>query len=326
MRLPLALSLTLLATPVVAESPKVVTDIPAVHSLTALVMGDLGTPTLLLNKGADPHDFQLRPSQARALAEADLVVWMGNEMTPWMERALNAHEGAELELLEYPQTLLREFGEADDHDEHGHEEHTDHDHDEDHAEHEGHDDHDDHDDHGHSHDGVDPHAWLEPANAMIWVTAIADALTEADPENAATYAENAGAALGDIAKTRSMAKARLSAAHDAPLVVFHDAYGYFATAFDLTILDSISAGDAAKPGAGHLSDLREELEHDGAVCIFAEAQHDPAYVQTLVEGTTVNVGETLDPSGSSLEPGPGLYTALIENLANSIADCVESAK
>ena len=58
------------ATPALAEVPQVVTDIPPVHSLVAQVMGDLGQPELLLAKGADEHDFQLRPSQAGAVAGA----------------------------------------------------------------------------------------------------------------------------------------------------------------------------------------------------------------------------------------------------------------
>ena len=77
MRLPLILSVALLATPALADVPKVMTDLPVVHSLTAQVMGDLGTPDILLDKGADPHHFQLKPSQARALSQADLVLWIG---------------------------------------------------------------------------------------------------------------------------------------------------------------------------------------------------------------------------------------------------------
>ena len=61
------------ATPALAEVPRVVTDIPPVHALVAQVMGDLGQPELLLAKGADEHDFQLKPSQAGAVADADLV-------------------------------------------------------------------------------------------------------------------------------------------------------------------------------------------------------------------------------------------------------------
>ena len=81
-----ALALVLAAAPALAAPPKVMTDIPAVHALAAGVMGDLGTPGILLDQGADAHHFQLRPSQAKALSQADLLLWIGPRMTPWLER------------------------------------------------------------------------------------------------------------------------------------------------------------------------------------------------------------------------------------------------
>ena len=79
--------------PAWAEVPKVVTDIHPVHALVSQVMGDLGAPVLLLERGASEHDFQLRPSQAADLADADLVVWIGPELTPWLDRALDGIGG-----------------------------------------------------------------------------------------------------------------------------------------------------------------------------------------------------------------------------------------
>jgi len=69
--LPAAMILPL---PALADVPRVMTDIAPIHSLTAQVMGDLGTPDLLLPPGADPHDFALRPSDAAALGNADIVI------------------------------------------------------------------------------------------------------------------------------------------------------------------------------------------------------------------------------------------------------------
>lgn len=86
----LILMLTFLAGAAQAEPPKVLTDIAPVHSLVAQVMGDLGKPTLLLDATDDIHHFQLRPSQARSLAQADVVFWIGEAMEPWFPRSLNA--------------------------------------------------------------------------------------------------------------------------------------------------------------------------------------------------------------------------------------------
>jgi len=331
----LALPLGLAPALGLAEVPKVVTDIPAVQSLAAQVMGDLGTPGVMLEQGGNAHHYQMKPSQARALQEADLVFWIGPEMTPWMARAIEAValESKAIELLESDGTLLRDFGgvlhsgghdHADDHAE----EAGDHDHEDEHAE-EAHDhaedDHDEeaHDDeHDHAHTGLDPHAWLEIGNAETWLGLMADRLAAADPENAATYAANAAAAKADLTALDARLSAELAPVAGTPFVVFHDAYGYFAAHYGLTVAGSIALGDAVEPGAGHLAELRADLATKGVACVFPEAQHDPKRVALLVEGTDVRIGGTLDPSGSSLAYGPGLYAALITGLADTLRDCL----
>lgn len=367
MRRPTALTLTtalrltaapaclLLASTAHAEVPSVVTDIPAVHSLATQVMGDLGEPEILLGQGGDAHSYQMRPSQARALQDADLVFWVGPEMTPWLQRSLDSvsADGKAVALLQAEGTFRRAYaaGGHDEHDhegedhadqdhsghdhaghDHGHEEaHDDHAHEaeghEDHAheEHEdhAHEDHAGHDDHeGHDHSGTDPHAWLDPANARAWLSVIAAELAAADPENAATYSSNATAASDGIAALDADIAAQLAPVQGRPFVVFHDAYGYFADHYGLTVAGTIALGDAAAPGAERLTEIRHLLEEEAAVCIFPEAQHDPRQVEALVEGTPVKLGAALDPSGSNLTFGPDLYTGLLSGLADTLADCL----
>lgn len=333
----LALALGLAPLSVQAQGLRVVADLPPVHALVAQVMGDTGSPTLLLDRGADPHNFALRPSRAASLQEADLVVWVGPEMTPWLARALEGLGGraGRLALLDAPGTFRRAFGDTDahDHDDHAHDDHAHdahaHDAHDDHA-HDAHDDHDDHgaaghDDHGdHSHEGTDPHAWLDPANALHWLDLIAAELSARDPANAATYAANAAAARAGIVALDARLAADLAPVQGRPFVVFHDAYGYFAAHYGLSAAGSLALGDAAAPGAGHLQALRAQLTSGGIVCAFPEAQHDPKLLETLVEGTPVRLGPPLDPSGSSLEPGPGLYEALLSGLAQGLRDCLSA--
>lgn len=308
------------ATPALAEVPQVVTDIPPVHALVAQVMGDLGAPEVLLAKGADEHDFQMKPSQAGAVADADLVIWIGPELTPWLEGALESRpEGAAaLALLDAEGTYRREYAEGKGHDhDHGTEEGHDHAAEEghDHAAEEG------HDHEGHSHSGEDPHAWLDPGNAQVWLGLIATELGKLDPENAATYAANAAAASEEIAALDADLRALLAPVKDKPLVTFHDAYGYFAAHYGMTFVGSIALGDASSPGAARMSELRSTLEAGGVVCLFPEVQHDPAMIEQLAEGTSVKIGGALDPVGSSLEAGPGAYAALMTGIAQTIAGC-----
>lgn len=309
------ITMVLASTPVFADVPRVVTDIPPVHSIVSMVMGDLGSPELLLAKGADEHDFQLKPSQMGAVAEADLVVWVGPELTPWLDSALDARggDGAVLTLFDDVGTYKINYfvsalgAEAD------HAEMT---------EEEGHDDHADEEGHDHSAGSIDPHVWLDPSTAQYWTGMVAMELAKLDPENAATYAANAEAASAAIAKAEAEAKALLDPVKDRPFVTFHDAYGYYITYFGLTPAGTIAMGDAASPGAARLTELRAAMQAGAVLCIFPEVQHDPALVEQMAEGTGAKIGAALDPVGSTLEPGPDAYADLITGTAKTLADCL----
>jgi zinc transport system substrate-binding protein len=360
---------TLAAAGAGAEVPKVVADIPPVHGLAAEVLGDLGAPVLLLDRGASEHDLALRPSQAGALAEADLVLWIGPELTPALAEAIEGlAPGTALGLLALPETFRQDYaagGAGHDHD-HGHDHQAEakaeagHDHGHDHGaeakaegEHDhghdhgsegkaeaGHDHGHDHGteakaeaghdhaeeaghDHGHDHSGTDPHAWLDPANARAWVAAIAARLSELDPANAATYDANAAAALARIDATEAEVAALLAPVRDLGLVTQHEAYGYFAGHFGLRLAGAVAAGDAAAPGAARLAALSEAVAADGGagLCLLPEAQHDPAFLTQLAGETGVRMGGTLDPAGSTGEPGAGAWGRTLVALATAIAAC-----
>lgn len=283
------------ALPALAGVPSVVTDIPPVHALVSEVMGDLGSPVLLLANGADDHDFQLRPSQAGQVADAALVVWIGPELTPWLETALkNRPEGAAaLALLDAVGTVKIGYGEADAHD-NGHE---------------------------HDHGAYDPHAWLDPDNAKVWLGLIAAELSRIDPDNAATYAVNAANATAGVQALDADLSARLAPVKDRAFVTFHDAYGYFTAHYGLASAGSIALGDAADPGAARLSEIRATLEAGSVACIFPEVQHDPALVVQVADGTGAVIGGALDPVGSSLEPGVAAYAALLTGIAETLVGC-----
>lgn len=311
MRFLLPLLIASTALPALAEVPRVVTDLPPVHSLVAQVMGDLGEPVLLVEGGADAHSFQLRPSQAAALQEADLLVWMGPEMTPWLERALDGlTEATQLSLLHSDGTLLRALTDeardevaAEDGHEEGHDEEA-------------------HDAEGHDHGSTDPHAWLDPDNARLWLGQIAAALAVADPENAARYQANAEQAEAALAAMDQAIAAQLSPLASHPAVVFHDAYGYFSDHYRLTMPAAIAESDASSPGAQHLAAV-EAVLRQGRTCLFPETNHDPKLAEQLAEATGATLGAPLDPEGATLPPGAGLYEALMRGLAANLAACLQ---
>ncbi len=319
-----------------ADVPKVAVDIAPVHSLVARVMEGVGIPDLIVSPGASPHEYNLRPSEAAALQEANLVFWIGDDLTPWMEGAIETlADGATVTtLLETDGTVLLDFREGalfeahehenrDDHehdDEHDHDDHAegdDHDHEE-HADHEGHDDHD-HDAHGHGEH--DPHAWLSPANAETWVNLIAAQLSAADPDNAGTYFANAAAAREEMAMLSAEVAETLEPKRGGNFIVFHDAYQYFENAFDFPASGAVSLGDASDPSPARIAEIQGRIRAEGIDCVLAEPQFNPGIVATVLDGTEANTA-VIDPLGSDLEPGAALYPQVIRNMAKTLAECL----
>ncbi|SNT15680.1 zinc ABC transporter substrate-binding protein [Tropicimonas sediminicola] len=335
----------LFATTATAEVPSVAVDIAPVHSLVAQVMGDLGAPTLIVPQGASPHSHAMRPSEARALSEAGLVVWVGEDLEPWLETPIrNLGQSARvLTLSEVPGTVQFEMREDavfsmeedtehhdgdTDHD--GHDDHAEHDDQADHDDHESHDDHDDHADHddheahddhkGHVHEGADPHLWLDPENGRVWLAAIAEALAYSDPENADVYRANAEAGIVALVALEARIVADLASVQDMRFVVLHDAYRYFEERFGLSALGAISKGDATDPSAARVAALRDEMRSAGVTCILSQPQFNASLIDAVTEGRNVGLA-VLDPLGVDLEPGPDLYGALLQGLADGLRNC-----
>ncbi|TDE38001.1 zinc ABC transporter substrate-binding protein [Antarcticimicrobium sediminis] len=340
-KLPLFVTfLAVLAGPIRAEVPQVVTDIAPIHALTAQVMDGVGVPELLVRPGLSPHSYALRPSQARALQDADLVVWVGEGLAPWLEKPLASLAGGSdmLELMEAEGTVRLAYRGAedvlaaaagpDDHGDHadhdGHEDHGDH---ADHAAEASHEDHDDHDgtaegEAGHHHTGAyDPHAWLDPQNGSLWLGLIAEHLSALDPEHAETYRANAIAGQAEISAAVEAVTEALRPMQGVAFVSYHDAFQYFERRFGLTLVGTVTPGDATDPSPAQLAQLRDRLADLGVRCAFAEPQFDTRLLQAAVAGRDIPILE-LDPLGRAHELGKGLYPALIRDLGTGFAACV----
>ncbi|WP_417678960.1 zinc ABC transporter substrate-binding protein [Pseudodonghicola sp.] len=328
----------LAAAPALAEVPRVVTDIAPVHSLTAQVMKGVGEPVLLVAPGQSPHSYALRPSQAKALEQAGLVVWVGHPLTPWLEKPLEAlaTKADKLELIEGEGTIERPYrGAADvlaeaDHDhaaEHDHEVEAGHDH----AAEAGHDhDHaDDHaaddDGHHHDHNGPDPHAWLDPENGKVWLGLIADKLAALDPEHAEIYRANAAAGQARIDAVEQDIATEVAPMAGVPFVSYHDAFQYFELHYGLTLVGRVTASDASDPSPAHLAQLRDRLDELGVRCAFTEPQFDTRLLKAAVAGRDIPIIE-LDPLGRNHEAGPDLYPLLLEDVGASFATCAAILK
>ena len=290
-----------------AEGPSVAADIAPVHSLVARVMEGMGEPDLVVPPGGSPHDHALRPSEAQALQDADVVFWVGPELTPWLDGAIAslAADASVTDLLESPGTTLLDLRqgalfEAHDHEAEGADAHA-------------------HDEHGLG--GHDPHAWLSPRNAEAWLDAIAAELSRVDPEGAEAYRANATAGKREIDALIAGIDGVLEPVRGRRFIVFHDAYQYFEASFDLPASGAISLGDAARPSPARIERIHDRVAEEGVSCVLAEPQFDPGLVETVLDGTEAR-SAVLDPLGSGLAPGPDLYPRLMRNLAQTLADCL----
>ncbi|MEZ8079947.1 zinc ABC transporter substrate-binding protein [Enterovibrio norvegicus] len=327
----------------VQATPSVAVDIAPLHSLVSQVMEGVGEPDLLIPAESSPHEYTLRPSQAKALSNADVVFWMGEGLTPWLEKALDNVAGSaeKVEMLALEQTHTHEYREGatfeahsdhgdehhddDHHDKHDDEHHDDEKHHDEHKDHDGHKDHDAHKDegghHGHDHHGNDPHAWLDPENAKAWVAVIQEKLSAVDPDNASTYKNNAAEATASLNALIADTNAKVSKLGDVKFIVFHDAYQYFEKRFNVIATGAISLGDAEDPSPKRIKEIRETVQKLNVNCVFTEPQYNPGLVKNVFEGTSITTIGVMDPLGASIPEGSKHYQALIEAMVNSLSQC-----
>ena len=308
--------LTLMSTSVMADVPNVAADIAPVHSLVSRVMDGIGAPKLVVQSGASPHGYRLRPSEAKALQDADLVFWMGEKLTPWLDGALKtlASKASITTLMDQEGVILHDFRESVLFEAHDHSDHND---EKDHDDHDDDKDHDDHDDHG----GHDPHSWLSPENAKLWLNIIASKLSVSDPENAATYFMNAAAGQTEIKEMITEVSATLKPVQGGKFVVFHDAYQYFENDFDFYASGAISLSDASDPSPARVAKIQKRIRDEGIQCVLAEPQFKRGLVATVMEGSEATAS-VIDPMGADLKTGPKLYTQLIINMAKTLRNCL----
>ena len=332
-KIPLLISLLSFLTifsPVNAEV-KVVASIKPIHSLASYLMDGIGKPDLIVDGYASPHGFALKPSHAKMIQNADIIFWVGEDIESFLEKPLKsiAKKAEKIELMEIKGITKLKFRERnifEGHDDHGHKEddhddhakkeddHDDHGHDDDHKK----DDHDDHGHEGHAHGEHDPHIWLDPMNAKVILSEMAEHLIENDPKNEAKYKSNLKKAHKDLDKLTQKVKSELN--KDFKSIVFHDAYQYFEKRFDINILGAFTVNTDVMPGAEQLAEIREVIEHDKVSCIFSEPQFNPDIIKAVAKDTNVATG-VIDPLGATLDPGKDLYFDLIGNMSKSFKGC-----
>lgn len=302
-----ALSTVLWGAAATQASAAVVASLKPLGFIASAIADGVIPTEVLLPDGASEHDYSLRPSDAKRLQNADLVVWIGPEMEAFMDKTATAFPDAKkvtISTLPGVKPLLMK-GTDDDDDDHGHNHGAAEKGDED-----------------HHHGEYNMHLWLSPEIARLSAVAIHDKLVELMPQSRAKLDANLKDFEANLAATDKQVGNELAPLKGKGYFVFHDAYGYYEKHYGMTSLGHFTVNPEIQPGAQRLHEIRTQLVEQKATCVFAEPQFRPAVVEAVARGTSVRMG-TLDPLGTNIPLGKASYPAFLTQLANQYSSCLK---
>jgi len=212
--------------------------------------GDKVDVTLMVPPGASPHTYEPTPSQMAALSEAKLYAKVGSgvefELT-WMDKLIAQNK--DMLVVDCSKGIELQQMAAGDEDEPA--------------------------------GSMDPHVWMSPRNAEIMVRNIADGLIEIDPDNRAYYEQNRDDYLQKLAQLDQDIREGLSGVKNRVFMVYHPAFGYFASNYDLTMLPVEAEGKEPTPAG--LQHLIEQAKEQNIRVVFAEPQFNPQSAKVIAD-------------------------------------------
>ena len=278
----------------------VISSVRPIGFITEAIASGVTNTDILLPDGASPHTYSLKPSDLAKIKNADLIIWVGEDMEAFMPTVLkNVDDQKQIELMDIPEieTLLR-TSRRDDNKQMVH------------------------DDHVHHHGEYDEHIWLSPKIAKIIAKSIHDKLVELYPNKAQLLDANLDEFITNLSETEQNIAKKLISVQNRGYFVFHDAYGYFESQFGLKNLGSFTINPAVQPGVQTVYAIQKKLAEHQAVCVFREPQFSPAVIKKLVNGTNVKIGE-LNPLGTGIIVEKGAYSHFLLTLTQELLDCLD---
>jgi ABC-type Zn uptake system ZnuABC Zn-binding protein ZnuA len=271
---------------------RVVATIAPTGALVQAVAGDLVDLTVLVGAGTDPHDYNLRARDRRAIADADLVFRNGAGIDAFLDEVLEDAET--VATLTDVLQLMPGAG---------------------------------HEDREGSDGDLDPHAWHDPENDKTMVTAIAEALAAADSTNADAYRANADSYRARLAEVDAEVRALIESIPPAgrKIVTNHDGFGYFIRRYGLTFVGAVipSTTTGSEPSARDIADLVDTIEREDVKAIFAESSVDPKVARRVAEDTGAKIiddlyVDSLGPPGSGADTVDGMLLANARTIAEAL--------
>lgn len=297
------LALALLPVALMAE-PRVVVSLKPLELLVRAVATEDTTVATLIEPGANPHNYSLKPSQRRALDEADAIFWIGPEMETFLTRLLNGEE------FHSRSHAMMTPGDAGRHDVGGP------DNDQGHGHHHGHD---------HGHDGdraaADPHIWLDPAIAHNIAREIHSVLAAQPGADKAGLDRNLAGFEQALSAAEAEIKKQLQPTRAISLFTYHNAFTHFAEHYDLVIAGVFSLNPELSPGARHIAEVQDTLRNANRPCLMTEQPFDQQSWDSIVGDTEVTFS-SWDPLASEIEASADGYVAFQRSLARSVLECL----
>lgn len=283
-----------------AEQPiQVVTDIGALKSIVENIGANHVSVQRIIPENTDHHDVALRPSQIRALNAADLIVWVGPELTPALSKLLMDKETVQLStnptLALYDARDVQTLGTSH---EHTH----------------------DHDDHG-----IDPHLWLSLRNVQQIANLIAQELTQRAPYAATEFEENLKSFLAELSDIDVDAHLVFHNLENTHYVAGHDSFQYFDQDYDLDIAAIVTSSDGHEVGPKTLSQFAKQLQKTPPACVLIDPREGTALARQLALDLDIPIVE-LDPTGDQLDATRNNILAILRETNRAFAACFNEYK
>lgn len=291
------------------NKPSVVATTSVICDLTQQVAVDTVDLKCLVGPGDDPHVYQPKPEDRKAIDSANLILYAGYDFDPSLIKLVQATSNPAPKVAVHEKAVPKPIlGEPHDHS-HGH----------------GHNHkHEKGEKHSHSEKVPDPHVWHDAQNGIKMVEVIRDSLKQVAPNHADLYKTNAAKVTGEISQIHSWIKSQIATIppNQRKLVTTHDALGYYIQAYGLSFsaaLEGISTEEQAT--AARVGSLVKEIKKEGVPTIFAEKTINPRLMETVAKEANVKLSEQplyTDGLGAKGSPGETYQKMLIANTQNIV--------
>ena len=300
------------ASPSPSESSEAAADYTVIATtsvfadLAQLALGDNVVIETIVPAGVDVHTFEPSPADAQKLAGADLIVMNGLGLDEWALSLLEAAGKSEEDVLELAEGIDESnawvYLEGEEHDEE-----------------EGKEEAEEGEEHGHG--GSDPHIWLDPKGAAIYVDRIAARVAAELPERAAEIESARDAGLAEIAALDEELRVGFAAveASARKIVTFHDAFGYFARAYGIEIVGVAVEAPGQEPSAKEIAALIDAIKAAGVTSVFSEAQFPSKVLDQVAAETGATVLENLYSDALGDAPANSYLGAMRANASAILA-------